>query len=367
MKFSSPKFNYPILCCLLSFSNFSFAQLTEDTTFFTTGNPYSNNARLSKTLTVANAEEIEVSVSGTTEKCCDYLRISDINGREIEEFRGSIKRTLSIKGSSIKVFFYSDGRTPDEGVEVRVSARTPASVFAEIKGNLLEVTTIILEEGTRDAFVSLQNSVERLKNLNAEIVQAQDTGLVLSRVTQELNAISEIYKAIAEGKATILKAHQRAFENLQTIKNRTQNMVEKLTKEQQEYQRLLDETNRTLNASNSNLEKQKLQFALSGYQTIANSLQIQQEIWVDFQKMQNTLEERLRAHSQKIEVLLYILEINSKIYKQAANVASLQRSSIGNLNEMINLTELRQVISEIAENERDIQSWMSRIKKTDFK
>ena len=76
------------------------------------------------------------------------------------------------------------------------------------------------------------------------------------------------------------------------------------------------------------------------------------------------MEHKLKNYSQKISVLLYILNINAQLYEQAANVALLRNTTIVALNNLTKLTELQKIITEIESSENDITQWLSKIEQT---
>lgn len=343
-----------------------FAQQTDPQTHFETSKPYQDNQQLNQTLQIPGAEELTVTVQGITEKCCDYMRIFDNSGRQVREYRGTIRETFTVKGNSIRVFFFSDGRTAEQGVTVDIAERSLASIFQELKVDLLSATRIIMETGTQPAFANTQRQLNNIKNLYTEANRSTEINVVIMRVTLQLQAIARVYRDIASGRLGILQQHQQQFENIETLKADTQKRIEKLTQNKQRYLNLFTETQQKIGKGVGEVDKQKLQFSLEGYKNIAQSMHVQQSIWESFYRAQVELEKALKAHSRKIEVLLYLLDINAKIYEQAANTASLRQSTMINLNDMINLEEFQRVMTDIANSEQMLQDWIARIEQTNF-
>ncbi len=356
-----------LFCCALLSAITAHAQQADQQTHFETSKPYQDNQQITQTLQITGAEELTVTVQGVTEKCCDYLRIFDNAGRQVREFRGTIRETFTVKGNAIKVFFFSDGRTTDQGVIVDIAERSLASIFQQLKADLLSATRIIMETGTQPAFTEIQKQLNSVKALYTEANRSQEINVIIMRVTLQLQAIARVYRDIASNRLTLLQQHQQQFENIETLKEETQKRIQKLTQNKQRYLNLFTETQQKISSGVGDVEKQKLQFSLEGYKNIAQSMHVQQSIWESFYRAQVELETALKAHSRKIEVLLYLLDINAKIYEQAANTASLRQSTMINLNDMINLEEFRRVMKDIADSEQVLQDWLARIEQTNFK
>jgi hypothetical protein len=351
--------------CLSLWSIHAIAQIEQQTTF-ATQQPYADDQQITKTLQIPGAEELVVNVQGITEECCDYLRIFDSSGRQIREYRGTIREQFFVKGSAIRLFFFSDGRTTAQGVKVSIDERSLASVFQEIKTALLNAARIIMETGTQPALTEINRQLDSLKNLYAEASRATEINAIIMRVTLQLQAIARVYRNIASSRLTILQQHQQQFERIDRLQKETKVRIGKLEQNKQRYLTLLNEAQQKLANSQDGVEKQKLQFSIEGYKSIAQSMHIQQSIWESFHRAQQELTELLQTHSRKIEVLFYLLDINAKIYEQAANTASLRQSTMINLNDMIDQTEFQRIIQAIADNEKTLQSLITRIEQTNF-
>ena len=160
--------------------------------------------------------------------------------------------------------------------------------------------------------------------------------------------------------------HQEQFKVIKELQGKTFHNMERITQRQQNYQELLNKSQEEINLTqlNNSLEKQKIQFAIDGYNNILQTLYAQQTIWNKFYEAQEILEHKLKNYSQKISVLLYILNINAQLYEQAANVALLRNTTIVALNNLTKLTELQKIITEIESSENDITQWLSKIEQT---
>jgi hypothetical protein len=343
-----------------------------------TGN-YANNLRLNKLLTIPNANELEVTIRGKiekccnldkiTKKCCDYLTIYDSNEQEIGKFSGIINQRFYVAGSAIRVTFHSDGRTTDEGVKVTLAERLAASIFNEIKDKLLAVIEQFLTFGTQEAYIKIRYNLQSIKTLHTILIQQEKSvkiANIIDKIAEELLAMARSYQEIAAMAPTIMAKHQEQFKVIKELQGKTFHNMERITQRQQNYQELLNKSQEEINLTqlNNSLEKQKIQFAIDGYNNILQTLYAQQTIWNKFYEAQEILEHKLKNYSQKISVLLYILNINAQLYEQAANVALLRNTTIVALNNLTKLTELQKIITEIESSENDITQWLSKIEQT---
>lgn len=337
---------------------------------------YANNLKLNKILRIPDANELEVTIRGKiekccqskniTKKCCDYLTIYDSNEQEIGKFSGLINEHLYVTGSAIRVTFRSDRRTTDEGVKVTIAARLPASIFNEIKGQLLAVIEQFLTFGTTEAYIKIRYNLQSIKTLHTTLIQREEIASIVNEIAEELLAIGRSYQEIAALAPAIMAKHQEQFKVINDLKSKTFYNIEKIEQQQKKYQELLEKTQQEVSSNqlNNSLEEQKTQFSIDSYNNILQTLYAQQAIWNKFYEAQEILEQKLKKYSEKISILLYILNINAQVYEQAANVALLHNTTIVSLNNLSHLTELQKIMTEIEGSENEITQWLSKIEQT---
>ncbi|HHB92049.1 MAG TPA: hypothetical protein ENK59_02405 [Thioploca sp.] len=321
---------------------------------------YTNNLTLNKKLTIADAEELEVSIIGKTEKCCDFITIY---ADKKFKFSGVIEQKFIVSGSSIRVIFKSDGRTTDEGVLVKIATRLPASIFNDIKKQLLVSITKILQYGTNEIYVKINHNLQALKQLHTKLKTTQKNYSIINKIIRELIVISQNYQEIANMSNNIMYAHKQQFGIINNLKQQTLHNIDKIKYKYQNYQLLLNDAKNKLVELDDPLEIQRYKFSIDGYNAIMRTLTEQQQIWDRFYHAQEVIKDKLDAHSQKVKLLLHVLGINSQIYKQSANVALLRQNSVLKLNNLINLPELQNVINNLKISETDILKLLEKIKR----
>ncbi|MCK5876941.1 MAG: hypothetical protein KAG43_04845 [Candidatus Marithrix sp.] len=317
---------------------------------------YSNNLVLSKQLTILGADELEVNIIGKTEKCCDYITVY---AHKKYKFSGIIKQSFIVPGPSIRVTFKSDGRTTDEGVLVKITNRLPASIFNDIRSQLITVITEILKYGTNDIYVKINNNLQTLKKLHSTTTQKTDS--IINKIITEAINIGQTYKEIAAMSSDIMLIHQQKLNIIKNLKQKTLANVNKIEQKYQEYKVLLSKTQNELKTIDNSIEKQKLTFSINGYNAIMQTLIEQRKIWDKFYNEQEIITNKLSKHSQKIKLLLHVLGINAQIYEQSANVALLHKNSVLKLDNLVDLPELQKIINNIEISEINILEWLEKL------
>ena len=89
---------------------------------WTTG-AYTNNVNISQTLTIPDAKELIVNISGETEKNYDFIVIKDSNGNALKRLSGKINESFIVSGSFITANLKSDYSITKSGVTVSIETK----------------------------------------------------------------------------------------------------------------------------------------------------------------------------------------------------------------------------------------------------
>jgi hypothetical protein len=198
------------------------------------------------------------------------------------------------------------------------------------------------------------------------LIQREEIAGIVNEIAEELLAISKSYQEIAALAPAIMAKHQEQFKVINDLKSKTSHAIEKIEQQQKKYQTLLEKSQQEVSSNqlNNTLEEQKNKLSIDSYNNILQTLYAQQAIWNKFYEAQEILEQKLKKYSEKISILLYILNINAQLYEQAANVALLHNTTIVSLNNLSHLTELQKIMTEIEGSETEITQWLSKIEQT---
>jgi hypothetical protein len=354
-----------LLIVILVNSNILFAAKSESfATSFTIGQyakNYNDNLKLTKKLMIPDANSLEVTVVGKIEKNYDFLIIRDSEKKEIAKFSGVINEQFTVEGSAIFVSFKSDNRTNDKGVVVKIFSRLSGTIFNEIKHQLIDASNIILKQGTREAYIRITEHLKQFKSLQTKLNRENSESL-MSEIIQSFIAVAQNYKNMAAMKVELIDVHEKQFALITSLETRTLHNIEGLEKQIQAKLVQLKKAQIELTNIIDPLEKQKIQLSIDGYKIMIQSLYAQKSVWQKFYQAQNRLEAKLYHHSQKLELLLHILNITADIYQQSANIALLGKTSLASLKNITDLSELKMIISQIVESETDIKQWIKNIK-----
>lgn len=322
---------------------------------------YADNLNVHKTLSIADAEALAVTVVGEIEQGYDYLIISDRNRREKHRLTGTLEEQFIVKGNTIRVSFHSDGRTTAKGVKVSIIA---TSIFNEIKRQLIKASEQVLKQGTRKAYDKIVQNLSQLKMLHTQFVETQNIDTIVTKLVQELTAIAQTYQEIVLMGPEIKRIHQQQFKRIEQLKQEVLSHINTLKEQEQDYQQSLAQAQTTLSESDNALEQQKQRLSIEAYHKILTKMRKRQKIWKTFYELQEHLESKLQNYSKQIELLFYFLEINTQLYEQATHVAAMGRTDIMDLKDLTDISELKQIVTHIDDHEQHLKELINQLQET---
>ncbi len=330
---------------------------------------YKNDTHLDKELSIPGAEALEVIVTGETEEKYDILRIYNENMEEVRRLSGDFSdlRPFVVRGSWIKVTFNSDNRTVKKGAVVSIKAASPARPFREIKQKVIETVERVTSTGAEQANRELVNHTSLFSQLRTDLEKkTKIEGSEIRRLTGGLLAVADSYAKIAGLHDKVMEENEEGFERLKILGKRTlkykQNVQDWKYNEETELAKLMAE----IANERDETARRKKEISIQTKQSIIGSLDTQIQIWQDFYNTQGKIQEKLKLFTEKVGLLLYTLQMNAQVYRQAATVLQLNgdiRDALATLN---SLSTLESVLGDIKKSWDEVENMKNELVKTQF-
>ena len=335
-------------------------------TTFSTG-AYKNNQDLKADLAIPGAEALEVKVYGESEKKLDWLRVYFNQKRQHKEFSGTVNTTFIVPGGDITVTFHSDGRTTAKGLTVTIKQASPATIFNRIKQDIQDTVNNIATNGAEYAKKEIAGNIKVFRGLQAQLKNKNADDFV-KQVSDGLLAVAQSYALISSMRKSIRERNAEQFDKLNELLQETRDNQTALRNRRASEETMRESLRQRLTKEKDLTEQKKAEISLKGTESILESLDIQAEIWQKFYDAQVKLRERLRAHEEKVDLLLHVLKVNADVYREAAYAIQLKRSMTLALQTFDdNLTNLRSVLEEIDNNWKRVTAVQTEIKQARFK
>ncbi len=249
----------------------------------------------------------------------------------------------------------SSGAATDRGL--------PAQ-FNEIKQSVLDTVSESQRVGAASTYRLLNENLAAFRALSTRVQQAPHMDDVIEELATELDQIAGNFEKAA-------KLRVRYSENttdsraLMAAKHReTQAAINEITNRIRMTQA---ETRRAQNAfATTDLERDKNRIIVSSNQSVLNSLDAQKQIWVRFADSQSRLMSTFTVSTERVDFVLFVLQKNAQVYREAANTAQLRRNVRLALQDLQSLGAIENSLIDLAASWREVDAIVSEIGREEF-
>jgi hypothetical protein len=238
--------------------------------------------------------------------------------------------------------------------------------FTEIQKQVTYSALNMSNYKASDAYQEIADALNDFRQLQTLVRKATYVDDVIDEVTDRLDRIATTYDNVVSFGQSMKQYRKGEFSYLKDINGET-------LKTQQELKKritTLESENRLfqkkLSSATDEIELKELEIRLKGNKSVINSLEAQCMIWDKFYLAQNQLLESLDLNRRKINLLLQILEVNARVYHEAATVAHLRRSAKSALESLGALADIQSIIGELQDSWLQIDTIVSEIGKANF-
>lgn len=282
-----------------------------------------------KVLHIPGAHELEVVITGEIATQDDILRIYTYNhktqktGHLLRGLEGKLgpQTPFTAPGDAVKVTFNSKGKTQRKGVKVAINLLSPSKKLKLVQQGIFEQIDIIGSLGAAKAADTLNTAIQELRNLHQRMQSFDAPNEELKAIlAEELRLLANTYTRVATLQKILHRRHQQAFDTLQAQVAKTLAAKNEAQRERDELQNALNKAQAQAKSLNNELEARKNEITRNSLQSRLNTQQVQLEIWQRAHAVQKGLEQPLRAYAQQVQLLLFTLEANGRVYQDAAYI-----------------------------------------------
>ena len=293
-----------------------------------------------KTLSIPDAYELEVQVTGHTEVGKDKVFLYDETNQPLVNapLSGQIDWHEVIVSSTVRVEVKTGTRVTDGELTVKIAKKDSNQVYREIKTKLVTSANKLLEINAVEIKTALEQHFQETAALRDKINETQEVKKFVPEAINNLMSLAKIYHSLIAKHAALTRAHQQELEEIRLLKQRTQGYQNKA----RENVKLAASTPEAKNAAD-----------------LSTMYAAEQALWEKLFAQQLELETKLIAFSKKISTLLDILTERAKIYQKSADLALMSEAVWGVLKEFTTEVELQQLSSEIGNEDDAIRALLT--------
>ncbi len=236
--------------------------------------------------------------------------------------------------------------------------------FNQIKQSVLDTVSESQSLGAAATYRLLAENLAAFRSLSARVRQATHMDDVIEQLATELDTIAsnfehaaklrvEYGENTADSNALMASKHRETRDAISEINNR----IEQTRTEMHNAQSAIAETT---------LQRDKNRIIISSNQSVLNSLEAQKQIWERFADSQSRLMATFAASTERVDFVLFVLEKNAQVYREAANTAQLRRNVRLALQDLQSLGAIENSLVDLAASWREVDAIVSEIGREEF-
>lgn len=233
--------------------------------------------------------------------------------------------------------------------------------FGAIKEFLLDTVAESQHHGASATFALLRDNLAEFQRLKSTVEQAPHIDQVIDELSAGLATIAGNFEQAAALRS-VYKSHTTSSDRqLLQKRNQTRRAIETLNERIASVDAELKQAQQALPAARSDTDREKHQITISANLSVLHSLNAQIEIWRRFESTQERLAETLQQSAERTDFLLFVLEKNAQVYREAANTAQLRRDAHLALSNLAALGGIENSLTDLAASWRAVDQLVNEI------
>lgn len=241
---------------------------------------------------------------------------------------------LALLSTGIITISWTDGRKNSQKVDEY------SLELMDLKNDALDILDDVRYKYADGVISKVSPAIEEFQALYEEVAGASD-GVVMSKVADGLNKLSNTFSGLANGMFnTILQDRENSLEDMQLVKVNAEKIQLEIQKEISDLEDEKKEAERELEKTDDETEIKKLNILISSIDSKINSRVNIDDKYVKFIVILENAIENISENNSSLDVLFYTLKINAGVWKDAADAA-----------------KVAEVFSEITSEFEDLESF----------
>lgn len=244
------------------------------------------------------------------------------------------------------------------------SERNLPEHFNEIRQSVLETVSQSQRIGAATTHQLLVDNLAAFRALSSRVQQAQHMDHVIEELANELDTIADNFEKAARLRVEYSENTEDSRTLMAKRHRETEAAISDITRQIHHVQAELREAQRGTGATP--LERDRDRIIISSNKSVLNSLDAQKQIWEKFADSQSRLMSTFTASTERVDFVLFVLQKNAQVYREAANTAQLRRNVRLALQDLQALGAIESSLIDLAASWREVDAIVTEIGREEF-
>lgn len=265
-------------------------------------------------------------------------------------------RLLNCLAAGLLTFFCNS-------ISMAAETRLPEQ-FNQIKQSVLETVSESQRVGAATTYNLLAENLNAFRSLSIRVRQADHMDDVIEELASELDVIAGNFEKAAKLRVEYGRNTEDSRSLMARKHRETQSAIDEINRRIYQTQSELQQAQSAVNTTA--LQRDKNRIIISSNQSVLNSLEAQKQIWERFADSQSRLMTTFTASTERVDFVLFVLEKNAQVYREAANTAQLRRNVRLALQDLQSLGAIENSLIDLAASWREVDAIVSEIGREEF-
>ena len=236
--------------------------------------------------------------------------------------------------------------------------------FNLIKQSVLQTVAESQKIGAAQTYHLLKENLAAFRSLSNRVQQAPHMDSIIEELATELDTIAGNFEKAANLRVEYGNHTEASRAEMTRRHKETQMAIAEIDSRIKATQ---DELHQALTSHPATaLEQDKNRITISSNLSVLNSLTAQRQIWVKFADSQSRLMSTFSASTERVDFVLFVLQKNAQVYREAANAAQLRRNVRLALQDLHALGAIENSLIDLAASWREVDEIVSEIGREEF-
>ena len=236
--------------------------------------------------------------------------------------------------------------------------------FVSIKEFLLDTVSESQRVGAATTYTLLRDNLAAFRHLKTRVDAAHRVDEMIDELSAELDTIATNFEQAARLRSDYARHTEKSRSHLHDKRRQTRAAINEIEARMRNVQAELDMARQSASASSD--EHDRNQIIIGANTSVLNSLQAQVDIWHRFERAQERLVSTLDISTAKVDFVLFVLEKNAQVYREASNTAHLRRNVRLALNDLQALGAIESSLTDLAASWREVDQIVGEIGREEF-
>ncbi len=228
--------------------------------------------------------------------------------------------------------------------------------FESIKEFLVDTVADTQRVGAATTYQLLRDNLAAFRQLKQRVDQVPHIDHMIDELSSELDIIAGNFERAANMRRDYAALTVQSESDLAGKRHQTRAAIANLDRQVAVRQLELQQAQ---NGTIADPERRRI--IIGANTSIINSLQAQIEIWTQFEETQQRLASSLKLSTEKVDLLLFVLEKNAQVYRAAADTAQLRQSVRLALANLQSLGAIEGTLADLAASWQEVDQIIGEI------